>query len=107
MFDNKKIIFDLETFDLGTFKDGIEDVKLQSGKYYLYLRGFSKEGNMFSNSFIFIVPKSLAQSDYEDLIENIYLNILKKVSSYTSLSKYFDDNAFVYNKAFFICFSEK
>jgi hypothetical protein len=92
MFENRKIVFDLETFDFGTFKFSIKDVKLQHGKYFLYLWGFSQEGNMLSNSFIFVVPKSFSESDYEDLVVN--------------LSKYFDENALEYNKAFFICFSE-
>jgi hypothetical protein len=107
MFENRKIIFDLETFDFGTFKYGIKDIKLQHGKYFLYLWGFSQEGNMLSNSFIFVVPKSFSESDYEDLVVNLYLNIIKKVFSYKNLSKYFDENALEYNKAFFICFFEK
>jgi hypothetical protein len=105
MFENKKIIFDLETFDLSSFKYSIRDVKFQSGKYFLFLWCFNKKEVMFSNSFVFVAPKLLTRFEYSDLIGNLYFNILNSVSSFSDLSKYIDDKGLVYNKAFFICFS--
>jgi hypothetical protein len=97
---DKKIYFELDSFELGVFKDKLKDVKISIKETYcvdIYkIRVSTKEIERLST-----IPFTLLGSDKRDkLIEELYKKIYNHVS-YGRLGAYYGN--MLYEQKFYIC----
>jgi len=100
MKKNKKIYFELDSFELGVFKDKLKDVKISIKETYcvdIYkIRVSTQEIERLST-----IPFTLLGSDKRDkLIEELYNKIYNHVS-YGRLGAYYGN--MLYESKFYIC----
>ncbi len=97
---NKKFFFELDSFELGVFRDKLKDIKISIKESYcvdIYkIRVSTKEIERLST-----IPFTLLGSDKrEKLIEDLYNKIYNNVS-YGRIGSYYGN--MLYEEKFYIC----
>ncbi len=100
MKKNKKIIFELDSFELGVFKDKLKDIKISIKESYcidIYIiRVSTQEIERIST-----VPFTLLGSDKRDKLMEELFNIIYSNVSYGRLGSYYGN--MLYESKFYIC----
>jgi hypothetical protein len=101
---NKKIFFDLCTYDLDVFK--LKDVIFLVGVTYFVDIFIVKKSLSFDFRKVKTIPFTLLKTeDRDEIIQDLYYNIFTSIS-YCEVGCYSDQDGVYYDKAFYICISK-
>jgi hypothetical protein len=101
---NKKIFFDLCTYDLDVFKS--KDVIFLVGVTYFVDIFIVKKSLSFDFRKVKTIPFTLLKTeDRDEIIQDLYYNIFTSIS-YCEVGCYSDQDGVYYDKAFYICISK-
>jgi hypothetical protein len=97
---NKKIYFELDSFELGVFKDKLKDIKISIKEFYcvdIYkIRVSTQEIERLST-----IPFTLLGSDKRDKLMEELFNIIYNNVSYGRLGAHYGN--MLYESKFYIC----